>query len=380
MRQLCRQLMQKPPDDIAHSRIFKSELTQVLAQAPTPVVPSPLRKANGGEPLDTPAWDSRAQQSTMSDAPGVWSKPAEAPSPQLDTRVGREVSEIVASHLSPAALAAFELAPIRSALFTGPPGVGKTMTATFIASELRLPLITVDIASLMSSLLGRTGRNLQSVIDQALERPSVLLLDEFDAIARSRREDSDVGEVRRVVTVLLQQLDRWPIGGLLIAASNHPEALDQAVLRRFDQRIDFPMPDFDARHATITSSAIARIAGFPEALIERAATATQGWSHSAIDRWLTQTARSAILEGEISGADSADEIVNAMSRAVFDLFRERSEESMTFRISAAQIANKSLGMTQREIAPLLGVSHVTVGNYLRGSSEPIKQMKGGEVT
>lgn len=372
MRQLCRRFMRHPPRDIDHANVFTAELSEVLASSPTPVVHSPLREK--ATPIATePSWDSRTQNQTSLDAPGVRTSPVGAPAPQLDAATGEAVADLVAEHRFPDALASFGLSPTRSVLFTGPPGVGKTMTATFISSELRLPLITVDIASLMSSFLGRTGQNLQALIDHALAEPSVLLLDEFDAIARSRREDADVGEVRRVVTVLLQQLDRWPAGGLLIAATNHLEALDDAVLRRFDQRIIFGLPDFDARRKSIASTPIALRAEFPDMLVQQAAVVTEGWSLSDVDRWLAHIARGAILAS--NGVSGGDFVSNATARAVFTLLRERSEQSADFRVAAARIAHDALGMTHREIAPLLGVSHVSVGNYLRQQSKVKDQVR-----
>ncbi len=137
------------------------------------------------------------------------------------------------------------LAPIRSLLMTGPPGCGKTTTAGWIAQQLDLPLLTLDLATVMSSYLGKTGSNIRAVLDHAQETTCVLLLDEFDAIAKRRDDDSDVGELKRLVTVLLQAIDDWPSGSLLVAATNHGGLLDPAVWRRFDLVIDFPSPTLD---------------------------------------------------------------------------------------------------------------------------------------
>ncbi len=134
------------------------------------------------------------------------------------------------------------LEPIKSIIFTGPPGVGKTISAQWIAQELNLPLLVLDLGAVMSSYLGKTGSNLKSVIEYASLQPCVLLLDEFDSIAKKRGDDNDVGELKRLVTVLLQALDSWPSSSLLIAATNHPELLDPAVWRRFEEIITFENP------------------------------------------------------------------------------------------------------------------------------------------
>jgi len=135
------------------------------------------------------------------------------------------------------------LNPSRSLLMSGPPGVGKTMSASWLAQELDLPLVTLDLATVMSSYLGKTGNNIRSVLNYAQSFPCVLLLDEFDSIAKKRDDDSDVGELKRLVTVLLQAIDDWPDSSVLVAATNHGELLDQAIWRRFDKVIDVGFPD-----------------------------------------------------------------------------------------------------------------------------------------
>ena len=126
--------------------------------------------------------------------------------------------------------------------------MGKTMAAQWVATQLGLPLAVLDLSSVMSSLLGKTGINLRHAFDYAKQSECVLLLDELDAIGKRRGDDSDVGE--RLVTVLLQQVDDWPDGAGLILG-NHPELLDAAVWRRFDLAVPFPEPDTELRRASI---------------------------------------------------------------------------------------------------------------------------------
>ncbi len=134
------------------------------------------------------------------------------------------------------------LAPSKSLLLTGPPGVGKTLAAKWIADRLQCPLLTLDLSAVISSFLGKTGSNVRYVLDYAKSTRCVLLLDELDAIAKRRDDATEIGELKRLVTVLLQEIDEWPQTGLLIAATNHPDLLDRAVWRRFDIKIEFPMP------------------------------------------------------------------------------------------------------------------------------------------
>lgn len=163
--------------------------------------------------------------------------------PSWDANTAEALAQIVAEREQVEKLIQHGLEPTRTVLFVGPPGVGKTLSATWLASALRLPLKVLDLASVMSSFLGKTGNNLKAVFDDAASAPCILLLDEFDAIAKNRGDEVDIGELKRLVTVLLQTLDNWPSTSLLIAATNHPELLDSAIWRRFDHQVKFPKPN-----------------------------------------------------------------------------------------------------------------------------------------
>ena len=166
-----------------------------------------------------------------------------APAPLLDPKLTAELQQIITERHQAATLLRAGLAPTRSCLFIGPPGVGKTMAARWIAAELGLPLHVVDLATLMSGVLGGSAANLRSVFDFAKRSPCVLFLDEVDAVAKRRADEADVGEAKRLVAVLLQELDDWPASSLLLAATNHPELLDAAAWRRFEAVARFRMPE-----------------------------------------------------------------------------------------------------------------------------------------
>ena len=132
--------------------------------------------------------------------------------------------------------------PPNSILLDGQPGVGKTYIAKWISYKLNLPLITLDLASSISSYLGRSGQNIKSIFEYARSQNAVLFLDELDAIAKRRDDTGDLGELKRLVNVLLTELESCPSTCIIIGATNHPELLDKAIWRRFDRSLTIPMP------------------------------------------------------------------------------------------------------------------------------------------
>ena len=166
--------------------------------------------------------------------------------PLLSGDVEDSLGQLIAERRQSDRLQAMGLTPTRSAIFVGPPGVGKTLTARWLAAQLKVPLYVLDLTAVMSSLLGKSGTNLRAAIDFAKREPCVLLLDEIDAIAKRRSDDSDVGELKRLVTVILQEVDEWPASSVLLAATNHPELIDPALWRRFDLVVQFKTPDEQA--------------------------------------------------------------------------------------------------------------------------------------
>lgn len=163
-----------------------------------------------------------------------------------DVRLGKsahaELIQLLREHRHRARLKAKGLVPRSRVFLHGPPGCGKTLTARAIAGELGLPVWVVRFDALVGSYLGQTATRLSEVFRFAEAQPSVLLLDEIDAIGTRRGKPTDVGELDRIVISLMQQLDLVNPAGLLIAASNIPRELDPALLRRFDLSLELPAP------------------------------------------------------------------------------------------------------------------------------------------
>jgi AAA+ superfamily predicted ATPase len=133
--------------------------------------------------------------------------------------------------------------PLQSTLLLyGAPGVGKTTIAKYISVQTKLPLVTARLDSLISSLLGNTSKNIRRVFEYADSKPCILFLDEFDAIAKARDDQHEMGELKRVINSLLQNIDHFSQNNILIAATNHPELLDKAIWRRFNSVIEVNHP------------------------------------------------------------------------------------------------------------------------------------------
>lgn len=153
------------------------------------------------------------------------------------------IEELLEEHRRADVLQSYGMQPSNRALLYGPPGCGKTLAAEVIAFELDLPLAIVRLDALVSSFLGETAANLRSVFDFVGSTRMVALFDEFDALGKTRSDDSEHGELRRVVNSVLQMMDAYQGSSLILAATNHEQILDSAIWRRFDELIAFPLPD-----------------------------------------------------------------------------------------------------------------------------------------
>lgn len=195
------------------------------------------------------------------------------------------------------------LQPRRKLLLIGPPGAGKTMTAAAIAGELKLPLFSVLLDGLLTKFMGETASKLRTVFSAMTETRGVYFFDEFDAIGARRGERNDVGEIRRVLNSFLQFLEEDDSEGLIVAATNHPKLLDPALFRRFDDVIEYTLPDAQVARAILE----ARLSAFDTASVswEDATEGVDGLSQADLSRVADEAAKRTLLAGR-DGVETAD--------------------------------------------------------------------------
>ena len=246
--------------------------------------------------------------------------------------------------------------PINKLMLIGSPGTGKTMLARDIAAKLGKSLVVLDLSSSISNLLGKTGHNIKKVLNYAKQNGSVLLLDEFDAIAKKRDDNTDLGEIKRVVNVLLMELEDWPSNSMLIATSNHPELLDRAIWRRFDLVVEIPMPSANEASAILSSNLFPfdEEDRFDDNLLEIISTLLEGRSASDIVKFAHRVKKRIILKQEKLLPATLNELeAGSLDKKVKGKFCQLLKQSYGTKISV------------RKIAELTGLSVSGVQHHLK---------------
>jgi len=181
----------------------------------------------------------------------------------------------------------------RKLLLCGPPGTGKTMTASVIAGELGLPLVVILMDKLTTKFMGETSAKLRQVFDEVGARQAVYLFDEFDAIGAERSRENDVGEIRRVLNAFLQLIEHDRSTSLIIAATNNQRILDHALFRRFDDVISYRLPE-PTEIGQLLSSRLGRFKA-PRMALAKVAEEASGLSHAEIALAVNDAIKHAIL-------------------------------------------------------------------------------------
>lgn len=209
-------------------RLLAERLVRALQPSPLQSTRPPLNKAVGASPNKDLFYEITPERNLQSLV--------------LPEKIKTQIQELVEEQHRAELLHAHNLSARNRVLLAGPPGNGKTTLAEALAFELMYPLIVVRYETLVGSYLGETSSRLKSVMDYARTQRCVLFFDEFETLGKERGDTHETGEIKRVVSTLLMQLDQMPDYVVVVAASNHPELLDKAVWRRFQLRIKLETP------------------------------------------------------------------------------------------------------------------------------------------
>lgn len=211
--------------------------------------------------------------------------------------VERECRALIEEHLRADLLRSYGLTPRHRVLLVGPPGNGKTSVASALAHDLMVPLLTVRYEGLIGSYLGETAARLRRLFEFARQRRCVLFFDEFDTVGKERGDEHETGEIKRVVSTLLLQMDQLPPHVVIITATNHAELLDRAVWRRFEIRLRLPAPG----HKQIDEFLSRLLGGMKVGVGMKPPTGfgkrLQGATFSEIEDLFRDLSRRAVLEG-----------------------------------------------------------------------------------
>lgn len=278
----------------------------------------------------------------------------------LSSAVGRLIEEW--SHLDQ--LNAVNAAPPLTCMLFGKPGTGKTRLAYFIGDQLQIPIVLARLDGLISSFLGTTARNIGSLFNFANRYRCLLLLDEFDALAKLRDDPQEVGEIKRVVNTLLQNIDKRSKTGFTLAITNHETLLDSAVWRRFEIRVEVPVPPSAERKRILER--YLRPLPVDRAELEFLSWATESLTGSDLETMAKSLKRYTTIHGR--GDAAFLDAVRAY--AVINASSQQSGRIGVLLRSPQQFAKEILSspdvtLTQQDVGKLLGKDQATISRWLK---------------
>jgi SpoVK/Ycf46/Vps4 family AAA+-type ATPase len=242
----------------------------------------------------------------------------------LDQQAQNKCARLIREHQCKERLRQWSLNPAHKVLLVGPPGNGKTSLAAAIAAELDMPLLVVRYESLISSALGQSAQRLRNIVEYVKKFPCVLFFDEFEVIGKERDDNSEIGEIKRLVASVLTLMDSLQDTVLFIAATNHPRMLDNAAWRRFDLNISMPDPNQERLKQFIRAFARKYKVdfGYEDGELARA---LAGKNFSDVEKFLLSVVKNAVLESAIeSDADHKAPLIRFVDQEIQLLQREGS--------------------------------------------------------
>ena len=273
------------------------------------------------------------------------------------------------------------ITPTNRVLFCGPPGCGKTLTANAIAGEIDIPVAYVKLDGLVSSYLGQTGTNIRKIFEFVKNKRIMLFLDEFDAIAKKRDDAHELGELKRVVTTLLQNMDNMPGNVFLVAATNHHHLLDPAIWRRFDTSILLESPNAQQRKIIIDKFLAETLKDY-KIDVKTLITLTEGMSGAQVCNLLQALAKYCVMQhtkNDVTKEDIANVWIKQSTLFI-------SEDSDAFTHALHKL-NKS-GISMRVLEQITGISKSTLSYRFnkeeksdeQGSEKPSMDSRRGSQT
>lgn len=299
--------------------------------------------------------------------------PKQADPPVLNEALSAAVERLIEEWSHVETLTQMGAAPPRTCMLFGKPGTGKTKLAYFIGDLLGMPIVLARLDGLISSFLGTTARNIGALFDFANRYRCILLLDEFDALAKLRDDPQEVGEIKRVVNTLLQNVDKRTALGFTIAITNHESLLDPAVWRRFEVRIRVPVPAQSERE-TILQHYLHPLPAAP-AELRFLAWLTDGMTGSDLETLARSLKRFTAIHGKghfaLIEALKAYAVMTATPQRTqtFDVMLAPTQE-MARQIMGAP----GLGLTQQDVGAILGKDQATISRWLKNEpseGEPV---------
>jgi len=245
------------------------------------------------------------------------------------------------------------ITPTNRVLFCGPPGCGKTLTANAIAGEIDIPVAYVKLDGLVSSYLGQTGTNIRKIFEYVKNKRIMLFLDEFDAIAKKRDDAHELGELKRVVTTLLQNMDAMPANVFLVAATNHHHLLDSAIWRRFNTSILLELPNAQQRGEIIKRFLEETLSEY-KIDIKTLVVLTEGMSGAQVCNYLQALAKYCVMQQKGENVSTKDIASVWLKQSTLFI----SEDSEAY-IRALSTLNKN-GVPMRVLEEITGISKSTL--------------------
>ncbi|MDT0539756.1 ATP-binding protein [Croceitalea sp. P059] len=387
IKALCRSALSNPSDAIVHqiSRLrdsyekegYKKEaksLTNLLSTSQTNAEMSPSRieksfVARGKEEITAKTVLPVDKETSTPLAEVFFNSELPLEIPLFDDNIQHGIKSIIHEWTQYDKLLEIDAMPASSCLIYGVPGTGKTHLAKWISKEIGIPVVLARLEGLMSSFLGTTSRNIGNLFAFANRYNCVLLLDEFDAIAKLRNDPNEVGEVKRVVNTLLQCLDSRREKGFTIGVTNHQGLLDPAIWRRFDIQMEIPVPSSEVMFSLLKNFLQPLV--FKESELKFLVWCVEGASGADAQMMSNWIKRALVL-------DKNTNLVTIMRR--FALLNSGRMDPIKRKIMlhsdedfiSALLADKNYSFKQKDLAPIFGMTASSLSKQISKLKESEK--------